>query len=78
MTSGEELADIRRRLSDKGTCDYGLHHRSIPRVHTRRVGCVNWQPVTERPCSHGEGCKLPWSVHDWSYEAEIEGRRHGK
>lgn len=24
-----------------------------------------------RPCSHGEGCELPWSVHDWSYEAEV-------
>lgn len=19
-------------------------------------------------CSHGPGCSLPWSVHDWSYE----------
>ena len=20
-------------------------------------------------CSHGPGCQLPWSLHDWSYEA---------
>lgn len=29
-----------------GSCDYGYHHRSIPKYHTRRTGCVNW---TVRP-----------------------------
>lgn len=23
-----------------------------------------------RDCSHGPGCTLPWSVHDWSFEDE--------
>lgn len=31
-------------------------------------------PDGKRACSHGAECELPWSLHDWSYEAEVEGR----
>ena len=23
-------------------------------------------------CSHGPDCTIPWSMHDWSYEAAVE------
>lgn len=34
-----------------------------------------WTDLSEyekRPCSHGDDCDVPWSLHDWSYEELIE------
>jgi len=25
----------------------------------------------KRACSHGKDCRVPWALHDWSYEAKV-------
>lgn len=68
------MPDATRGYSTRslGTCGYCDKPRDMSAAEAR-CGFVS-NHVRPRPCSHGPGCPLPWSVHDWSYEADYEAR----